>query len=103
MVAALPEWFQRCDSVKAVEVELSLETAVLGLFEVIGQNPFHEFVGLVDSETLSVRMPADDVSKALFFHIEEHLVKLAWKLGISITRWTLCQKSKVELGKVDVR
>ena len=103
MVAALPEWLQSCDSVKAVQVELSLKAAVFGLFEVIGQNLFHKLVGLVDSETLSVRMPADYVSKALFFHIEEHLVKLAWKLGISITSWTLCQKSKVELGKVDVR
>jgi len=66
----------RSQAVEPVEVQLTLEAGHLGLLEILGHDVIDEFLGLVNHEAASVRLPRDDVSKAVGFNAVEHLVEL---------------------------
>lgn len=76
VVAALVQ--ATSETLKAVQVELSLKRSNLGEFKVFGQKLLEEF-RFVDDKAASVRLPRYNVSVAVLHDILKHFVQLEWK------------------------
>lgn len=64
---------------KAVKIELSLKTGILGLIEKLWHDLCHKLFWFVHDEGSSMRLPADDGLISLGFHVIEHNMELPRK------------------------
>jgi hypothetical protein len=80
------------DAGEAVQIELTLEALVLGLFEEDGHDGFHKPGRLVDPKRSALVLPRDDAPEPflLFRRSIQHVVELPRKLEqqpVSTHRW----------------
>jgi len=61
-------------SLKAIEIQLTLEGCHFGELEINGQE-FLEFLGLSYDKATTVRLPRNDITMTIGFHFVQHFVK----------------------------
>lgn len=83
-----------CESSPSIEIELTLETGDLVLFEVTRED-IGKLVGLVHNKGTPMRLPAHNVREAVLLYTEEHVVELdregevgagAYRLKVEVCR-----------------
>jgi hypothetical protein len=67
------------ETLKAVEVELTLKAGELALVEVVGHDVIDKLLGVVYNKSTAVWLPRNDMSEAVGFNLVEESMKLDGK------------------------
>ena len=96
VVVATLVWPLR-NALKAIEVQLSLETAEASHAKVLGHNLVREVLGIVDMKGESTGNERGNIGLIGLLEIFQHLVKLAWK-GTRVFAVLVCARAAVSGG-----